>query len=75
MTTTTTSRLSSRRRAEREFRAMQVLACAIFLPITTVARLLPRATRAKLLGSALGGSVFHEAIALANTTLPFAFMG
>jgi len=71
------SMAQQRRRRRREFRLIFAVCFPFFLVAAILARLLP--VRGRTFGEAgerpaRRGSIFEEAKAAANTTIPFAFM-
>ena len=75
-TTIPTRRASARQADTREYRLICAVAFLFFLPIVTIAHLMPRGFRERMIGSREAGrSVFADARAMVANTIPYAFMG
>lgn len=72
--TTSSPTLRLRERAEREFRLLFAVCFMFFLVVAVAARLLPRRWRPFPPGPRGARSIFGDARAAANTSIPFVYM-
>jgi hypothetical protein len=66
---------SRRRKEATQFRLFLVVTFPLFLAAALVGRLLPRRWGLRPMGADGRRSVFADALTMANTTIPFVFMG
>jgi hypothetical protein len=66
---------SFRKGEQREYRFIYAIAFLFFLAIVIVARLFPRSMRPDPIGTGQYKTIFGEARAITNMTIPYAFMG
>lgn len=66
---------SIRRGEQREYRFVWAVAFLFFLGVVILARLFPRSWRPDPIGTGQYRTVFGEAKAITNMTIPYAFMG
>jgi hypothetical protein len=68
-------RSRTRRSEQTEYRLIAALTYPVFLIIAAASFCVPRGLRAKLPGLDIDGSLFARARSLADTSIPFVFMG
>ncbi len=66
---------SVRRGEQREYRFVWAIAFLFFLGVVIAARLFPRSMRPDPIGTGQYKTIFGEAKAITNMTIPYAFMG
>lgn len=66
---------SIRKGEQREYRFIWAIAFLFFLGVVILARLFPRSWRPDPIGTGQYKTIFGEAKAITNMTIPYAFMG